>query len=391
MMYRLKKYSWVVGLILLVLLINKSISPTQAKFAEKTEVTNRSDQIHNDLADLILDGKAPGMIAAIISSDSVIAIASAGVRKAGSDIAFTTHDNIHLGSCAKVMTSVLLATLVAEGKLSWESKLTDVIPELKKNIHPDFQNVTLWQLLTHRTGLRKNPSDWSAHSDKEIIERRLAILQDNLESAASNDIGEFHYSNLGYMIAACMAEKVTGMSWETLIRERLFEPLGMSSAGFGAPHTPDQIDQPWGHSWVFSLFGNNWEPDQDYNPEALGPAGRVHCNIADWAKFLSLFLNDDNSFIDSKYLHKLITPIGYFAGGWVVLKEKDQPWAKGIVLVHSGSNGIWFTSVMVAPRLNRAYIVATNSREFGSTEGVCQEMLSKIVKMDMKKSKQTNE
>ena len=215
----------------------------------------------------------------------------------------------------------------------------------------------------------------------------MAILTDNLVLAASNDIGEFHYSNLGYMIAACMAERITGQSWEALIRQRLFDPLDMSSAGFGSPNTPDQIDQPWGHSWEFSLFGNNWEPDQTDNPKALGPAGRVHCNIKAWAEFLSLFLDDENPVIDSKHLNKLITPIGFYAGGWAVLREEDQPWGKGIVLVHSGSNGIWFTSVMVAPKLNRAYIVATNSREFGSTEGVCQEMLSKLVKMDLKKGK----
>ena len=89
----------------------------------------------------------------------------------------------------------------------------------------------------------------------------------------------------------------------------------------------------------------------------------------------------------NEYLNKLITPIGFYAAGWAVLKEEEQPWAKGKVLVHSGSNGIWFTSVMVAPKLNRAYIVATNSREFGSTEGVCMEMLSKLVKMDLNKSK----
>ncbi len=364
---------------------------TQTIYSQVKPELNKSKAISDALSEIVNDGNAPGMIAAIISSDSVIAIASAGVRKAGSDILFTTDDNIHLGSCTKVMTSVMLATLVAEGKLSWKSKLIDVIPELEKIIHPDFQNATLWQFLTHRTGLHKNPSDWSAHTEKEIIERRLAILNDNLSLAASNDIGEFHYSNLGYMIAACMAEKITGMSWEVLIRQRVFDPLGMSSAGFGAPNTHNQIDQPWGHSWEYSLFGNNWEPDQTDNPKALGPAGRVHCNIEDWAKFLSLFLNDENLVIDSKYLNKLITPIGFYAGGWGVLKEEEQSWGKGKVLVHSGSNGIWFTSVMVAPKLNRAYIVATNSREFGSTEDVCNEMLSKVVKMDLNKSKELNE
>ncbi len=114
------------------------------------------------------------MVAAIISSDGVISISSAGVRKAGSGIAFTTDDLVHLGSCTKAMTSTMIATLVAEGKLDWDTKLIDVIPELKGNIHSDYYNITLWQLLTHRAGLPRNAMDWDAHKKKEIKERRLA-------------------------------------------------------------------------------------------------------------------------------------------------------------------------------------------------------------------------
>jgi len=391
MTYRLKKYSWYAGsilsVILFIVLMNISIYSNNSQFAQKKPVTIKSDVIYNDLVDIILADKAPGAVAAIISSEGVLDIACAGVRKVWADVAFTCDNVVHLGSCTKAMTAAMLATLVADGTLSWEMKLTEAIPELKDIIHSDFQNITLWQLLTHRAGLPKNPVDWSAHTDKEIIDRRLTILRDNLVLAASHKIDEFYYSNFGYMIAACMAEKITGMSWEGLIKQRLFDPLDMSSAGFGAPNTHNQIDQPWGHSWEYSLFGNNWDPDQTDNPKALGPAGRVHCNIEDWAKFLSLFLSDENPVLDNKYLSKLKTPIGIYAGGWVILKEEEQPWAKGKVLVHSGSNGIWFTSVMVAPKLNRAYIVATNSREFGSTEGVSTEMLNKLVKMDLNRGK----
>ena len=392
MIILLVKYRWYVGLLLMILLLvilmNISINSNNSQFAQKKPVTKTSDVIHNDLVDIILEDKAPGIVAAIISSEGIIAIGSAGVRKEGSDVPFTCNDNIHLGSCTKAMTAAMLATLVADGTLSWEMKLTEAIPELKDIIHTDFQNITLWQLLTHRAGLPKNPDDWSAHTDKEIIDRRLSIIRDNLVLASSNKIGEFHYSNLGYMIAACMAEKITGMSWEVLMRQRLFDPLDMASADFGAPNRHNQIDQPWGHSWGFSLFGSNWEPDQSDNSESLGPAGRVNCNIEDWAKFLSLFFSNENPVIDSKHLNKLITPIGMYAGGWVVLKEEEQPWAKGNVLAHAGSNGLWYTAVMVAPKLNRAYIVATNSREFGSTESVCTEMINKLVRMDLEKSKE---
>ena len=370
---------WQPGRLVFIMLV--LFLANQPSFSQTNESLNQTQAIHEALLEIVNDGKAPGMIAAIASSDGIIAIASAGVRKAGSDIPFTTNDSVHLGSCTKAMTATMIATLVADEKLSWRSRLIDVMPELKESIHSDYHTFTLWQLLTHRAGISKNAVDWDAHSGKGIKARRLAILTDSLQKPAPHEIGGFHYSNFGYMIAACMAENVTGLSWESLMKERLFDPLGMSSAGFGPPNTPDQMDQPWGHSRGLSWLGFDWQPDQSDYSEVLGPAGLVHCNLADWVKFLSLFLNDENPFLDRRYINQLMSPVGHYAGGWGVA---EQPWAKGKMITHNGSNERWFTFVMVAPEVDRIYIVATNSCNFGSTPKMLIELTNKIIKMDQK-------
>ncbi len=230
-----KRKRWLACLGLVVISAASLITFTQLIYSQTKPEPKKSKAIRQAVAKIVIDDKAPGMIAAIISSEGVIAIGSAGVRKVGSDVAITCNDLVHLGSCTKAMTSTMLATLVAEGKLDWEMKLIEAIPELKKTIHPDYHTITLWQLLTHRAGLPANPVDWEAYHTKEIKERRLAILKDNLSSPPVIKRGEFNYSNFGYMVAACMAERITGSSWESLMRQRLFEPLGMSSAGFGEP------------------------------------------------------------------------------------------------------------------------------------------------------------
>jgi len=364
------------GQIMILLVIILAFAQTD--YSKAAQDSGKSKEIRATLSDIVNNGKAPGMIAAIATGEGVTAIASAGVRKAGTNIAFTINDFVHLGSCTKAMTATMIATLVAEGKLSWNIKLIAAIPELKKMIHSSYHRVTLWQLLTHRAGIVKNPDRWSAFGRQEVKKRRLSILKESLRHPSGLKPGAFHYSNLGYMIAGCMAEKVTGFSWETLMRKRLFHPLGMTSAGFGPPNTQDQNDQPWGHSDSWS--GNKWKPDQTDNPEALGPAGRVHCGMEDWAKFLALFLTEKNPVLDKKYLNKLISPTGFYAGGWGVVKQK---WSGGPVLTHNGSNGIWYASVTVAPELNRIYIVVTNSCDFGSTPGICNEILKKLVRMDL--------
>ncbi len=338
----------------------------------------KSDSIHKLLYRIVADGETPGMIAAIISSDSIIAIASAGERKIGSGIAFTTNDVVHLGSCGKAMTATMLATLVAEGKLSWNTKLIEAIPGLKNRIHTDYHKITLWQLLTHRAGIPKNPTDDGAFSSKEIKARRLAILEDNLKSPATYEIDKFHYSNFGYIIAACMAEQITGLSWEVLMKKRLFDPLGMSTAGFGNPNISKSTAQPWGHN----KFLWKWWPSESYYDEAIGPAGRVYCSIADWAKFISLWLTKVNPILERKYLDKLIEPVGdhFYAGGWGVAEHE---WAKGITFNHAGSNEIWYALVLVTPKLNRAFVVATNSCDFGSTPNACLEIANKMIRMEL--------
>jgi len=159
------------------------------------------------------------------------------------------------------------------------------------------------------------------------------------------------------------------------MRQRLFEPLGMTSAGFGEPDKRKSIEQPWGHE----KFSGKWQPSTAYDAEALGPAGEIHCTIEDWAKFISLQFAGTNPILDRTYLNKLVEPEGFYACGWGV---SERPWAKGIVLLHNGSNGIWFATVMVAPKIDRAFVVATNSRDFSSTSDICAEMIAKLIKIN---------
>jgi CubicO group peptidase (beta-lactamase class C family) len=353
-----------------------SLAQDQAICSQIMPDSKKSDSVYQWLTDIVADNKTPGVIAAIISEEGTIAMASAGVRKMGSGMAFSIHDVVHLGSCTKAMTATMIATLVAVGKLDWDTKLIEAIPELKNRIHTDYHKITLWQLLTHRAGIPKNVSDKGAFSKKEITARRLAMLEDNLQSPASVETNTFHYSNFGYMIAACMAEQVTGLSWEVLMKQYLFDPLGMSTVGFGNPNKNNATDQPWGHhKYIWK-----WWPSETYYDEAINPAGRVYCSIEDWAKFLFLFLTSENPILERKYLDKLIEPVGFYAGGWGVT---DYEWAKGITFTHNGSNEIWYASVLVAPKVNRAFVVATNSCDFSSTPNVCLEIMNKLIIMEL--------
>jgi CubicO group peptidase (beta-lactamase class C family) len=314
------------------------------------------ENIHELVNETVSREHIPGMIAAIVDSSGILQIESAGVRKMGSSEALTQVDHFHLGSCGKAMTSALMATLIAQKKLHWETTFIEVFPELKDTIQPAYEHITLHQLLTHRAGIESNPPDQLAeHDNPDIKERRYLYLKDILKKPSTINVGDFNYSNLGYFIAGTMAERVSGKSWEELMEDSIFEPLGMNSAGFGPPGTPGLVDQPWGHQKVDMV----WQPGQWDNPEEIGPAGTIHSSMEDWVRFLTLFLKqDDTVILERQQFMKLIEPVGDYACGWLV---EQRDWTNGNALFHNGSNGRWFVAVWIAPTLNRAFIVGTNS------------------------------
>lgn len=312
--------------------------------------------------------KVPGLVAGIVTSRGLQSAGAVGLRKAGSPEAITVHDQLHIGSDTKAMTATLLGQLVDEGKLSWQSTVGDVFPHLKAEVHPDFVHVTLEQLLTHRAGLPAN-LPYGQFADVSVVAQRQALLKKALAEAPLDAPGtKFSYSNVGYIIAGHFAEQITGRSWEELMRSELFEPLGMSSAGFGPPGmkdsgtkgtgTKDAVDQPWGHQLIFGKA----QALQLDNPEVLGPAGRVHCSIADWALFVALHLQgarNETKFLKPETFKTLHTPPAgqEYAAGWGLV---ERPWAGGRALMHAGSNTMWYAVAWLAPERDVAYLAVVN-------------------------------
>ena len=326
--------------------------------AVRTRSVDRS--IVKYLTGPVEEGKSPGLIAAIIDEAGVRSIAAAGVRKQGSSEKFTINDQVKMGSITKPMTSTMLATLVEDGTFvnGWETTISEVFPELVDEIHPDYRAVTLWQLVRHVGGVPDDvPAWWTSYPTLPMVARRYRILRENLADPPGSPIGVFSYSNAGYMVAAAMAEKLTGKSWETLMEERLFAPLGMSSAGFGAPGTPNEVDEPWSHRRDSSGM---WIPAQLGYGGSLAPAGNVYTSLEDFAKFINLqFPNKSPAILDREKLDGLLIPIHGYAAGWGIYQDGGSTW-----LGHSGGGGPCcgnLTHVRVAPSRGRAYIVGANS------------------------------
>lgn len=334
----------------------------------------------------------PALGAALITTDGLVTSGVTGVRKAGGpDV--TIDDLWHLGSDTKAMTATMIAILVERGTLSWTTTIGAAFPDLASTFPQQFRDITLTQLLSHRAGLPANLS-WQpiARSSPSLHEQRMNAVKmaakAKLESAPGST---YLYSNLGYTIAATMAEVATGKQWEDLIASMVFKPLGMSSCGFGGVGTVGQIDQPWPHGPDGKPASSNG-PTVD-NPEVMGPAGTVHCSIADWAKFIADALRGAEGkgallkpagyeMLQSPKTHLGDASGGDYAFGWLVV---PRPWAQGAALTHAGSNTMNFCVVWIAPKAGFAALAVTNSGA-PDAQAATDEAVSALILQHLKKT-----
>jgi CubicO group peptidase (beta-lactamase class C family) len=245
-------------------------------------------------------------------------------------------------------------------------------------MHANFRPVTLLQLLTHRAGLPDDREDGTTQSRIDaaggtLTEKRLAMVRTRTSVAPTTAPGSaYQYSNAGYEIAAALAERVTGQTYEDLMQVRVFEPLGMNSAGFGAPGTSSAVNTPRGHTTVLNAAVAVPPGPAADNPLFTAPSGGIHCSLADWARFAAAHLagaRGENDWLSPEAWNTLHTPpAGEYACGWMVLQDTPL----GRALFHDGGNTMWYAVIYLLPDSNTAVLVATNRGDEQHAERVVE-------------------
>ena len=343
--------------------------------------------ISSSLGAIAARTKIPGLAAIVLRGDRIVAEGVAGVRKNGSPELITLHDQFQLNSGTKAMTATLAAIAVENGKLSWNTTLGDVFSSKVKKMKPAWKSVTLEQLLDHRGGV---PNEMSKIGPLLRIycakvpppeQRRMLAKMLLSGSPAYTPGSKFVYSSLGYILVGVMLETATGRTWEDLMREQLWQPLGITTGGFGAPGTPGKVDEPWGH-WGGLIAGHPvppWGFWARLNPPLFwGPGGNSYMTITDWAKFVAMHLRGDAAdplhethlFTAESFqtLHRTV-PGKFYESGWILATRSwangHRPGDTGRVLSSQGDNYFWHAEAWIAPEIDFAILVVVN--EGGAT------------------------
>lgn len=325
------------------------------------------------IAALRKEQKLVGLAAMVMVDGKVLGTAADGERKQGSGVPIELGDRWHLGSITKSITATMIARLIESGRMKWMETVGERFGG--GSIHPDWKPVTLRQLLTHTAGAPANFSiavllNQPALGPKCTRERRKAVLAVIAEKPAHPPGKKFEYSNVGFTIAAAMAETATGRGWEDLVKREVFEPLGLTEAGFGPPKSPSKtLDQPRGHSQLL-LFWKMSADDDDDNTMIMAPAGAVHMTLGNLCTYATDHLRGElggGKLLTTETYKRLHTPeLNNYACGWV--KQEPTYDIPHTVYWHNGSNTMWYALVVFIPGKNMVVAVTSNDGDVERAE-----------------------
>lgn len=267
-----------------------------------------STKVHNIrefIGEKMAEWNVPGLAVAIVKDGDVILAEGFGYRDLEAQLPVTTETLFPIASISKSFTTTLIAQLVDEGKLNWDAPLRTYLPQFAMHDAHASDRVTARDLACHRTGLPTSIlALLSQDNSREAYAGRVKHMKPIHEFRS-----KFEYQNVTFTIAGLLAEKVMGVSYEELVQERLFKPLGMKDSTLSL----DQL-----------LSSANRALPYDYSPEAgvtetqhmrcelMAPAAGINSTLEDMTQWLLLQLNKgkvgDEQIVSENALYELYTP-----------------------------------------------------------------------------------
>lgn len=267
---------------------------------------------------ILKEWHAAGVTIAVVEKNKVLLAKGYGYKDYENKTPVTENTLFAIGSCTKAFTSALLAYPMKEGKLELDKPVHSYLPELRFIKDEMTNTITARDMMCHRTGLPRHDLAW--YSSKTRRDSLLYAIRFFEPSASLRQT--WQYNNFMFLAQGVLAEKLSGKSWEELIRERFFMPLGMNASNTSMNDHQKAPD--------FSL-GYREEDGKVIkmkfmNIDAMGPAGSINSNAKDMANWVMMWING------GKFNGKEILPAAYcneaISSQMVIngrLPSKEQP------------------------------------------------------------------
>jgi CubicO group peptidase (beta-lactamase class C family) len=328
--------------------------------------------------------EVPGISLAVVKNGQVVVAKGYGVRKLGDPAPVDAKTNFGIASNTKVMTATALGILVEEGKLRWDAPVIDYLPWFQMYDPFVTRELTIRDLLVHRSGLGLGAGDllwWpsSTYNRREIAERLRYI------KPATSFRAAYAYDNVLYLVAGEVIETLSGQSWEDFVTARILRKVGMSGTtvrhsdaarggNIGAPHADVE---------------GKVRPIAPFDSDNTNPAGGVNSNADDMAKWMNAVLArgrlPDGSRLISEGTWRQITtgvtpvPIGNPPPELAAQRANFRAYGLGLnvqdyrgnkMLIHSGGLPGYVSRVMMFPDAELGIAVLTNQESGAAFDAI---------------------
>jgi CubicO group peptidase (beta-lactamase class C family) len=317
----------------------------------------------------------PGLSIAVIFDDEVVFLKGFGVREEGKPDPVDPDTVFQLASFSKPIASTVVAALVSEGSVTWDTRIADIDPTFRLFDAYPTAEVTVRDLLSHRSGLPGNAGNEleSIGYDRDEILRRLRSMR-----PASSFRSAYSYSNFGFTEGAVAAAKAAGLSWEEAAEEKLYKPLGMTMT---SSRYADLLTR--GNRAVLHVpYNGKWQALAKREPDAQSPAGGVSSTARDLAQWMRLELANGKlggkQLIEEKAIAATHVPqiergknpvsggLAFYGLGWNVEFGRY-----GVVWGHAGAFSTGARTVVnLIPSERIGIVVLANAFPTGVPEGV---------------------
>jgi CubicO group peptidase (beta-lactamase class C family) len=324
-----------------------------------------------------------GFAIAIVEDGKVILSKGYGLRDVKKNLPVTEKTLFAIGSATKSFTVTSLGVLVDQGKLDWDKPVRDYLPDFRLWDQFATERMTPRDLVTHRSGLPRHDLMWynSPFTRQELFDR-LRYLEPNKDFRTT-----FQYQNLMFMTAGYLAGHVAGTTWEQLVRQAIFEPLGMTGSNFSITDSQKSSDCSLGYQVV-----NDIPVDMPFrNIDSIGPAGSINSNIEDMTSYVMMHLQKGKGVVSATNEMQMMTPqmaiqapspdkelgdLAYGMGFFVTTY-------RGHKFVHHGGNIDGFSSLVAfLPQDNIGLVILTNQNASPLPAVVAYRVWDKLLGLD---------
>jgi len=264
-----------------------SILFTSSLSGQQPSVEARLAGFDDYMQQVVKNWNVPGIGVGVVFKDKLVFAKGYGYRDYGKKLPFTPTTTAPIASNTKLFTAVAAGFLVDEGKLDWDKPIRQFVPGIQFYNDDLNRAVTIRDMLSHRTGITRHDMIWykSDFTQKELFER-LKYLE-----PAQSMRSVFLYNNMMYSGAGYATELLSGKPWERFVRERILDPLGMTSTTFTIA---DMLKTPEPGVPFTERRDNTELYSIPYYSDAIGvaPAGAINSNIVDMSKWLIALMNE---------------------------------------------------------------------------------------------------